>query len=75
MSAIQSKAKGPSGKRTAYYVRLSGGSMSCRSSELTRDDVITPARLRAFSPSDFEAHGAPGEEARPRLCRALPSAL
>lgn len=75
MSAIQSKAKGPSGKRTACYGRLSGGSMSCRSSELTRDDVITPARLRAFSPSDFEAYGARGEEFRRRLCGAVLHAL
>ena len=66
MSATQSKENISNGKISAYYGRRRGGNRSC--SELTRDESVTLQRLKAFTPGDFEAYSARGEEFRRRLC-------
>ncbi|ARJ44406.1 hypothetical protein B1H58_20515 (plasmid) [Pantoea alhagi] len=75
MSAIQSKEKIRNGKTHAYYGRRSVGFRSCSGSEMTRDESVTLQRLYAFSPGDFEAYSARGEEFRRRLCGAVLHAL
>jgi hypothetical protein len=54
------------GKTSAYYGRRRGGYRSCCGSELTRDESVTLQRLKAFTPGDFEAYSARGEEFRRR---------
>ncbi|UCB33487.1 Plasmid SOS inhibition protein (PsiB) (plasmid) [Duffyella gerundensis] len=70
MSATQFKEKKHNGKTSAYYGRRSGGMRSCCGSEMTRDESVTLQRLRTFTPDDFEAYSARGEEFRRRLCGA-----
>lgn len=71
MSATQSKEKIRNGKTSANYGRRRGGYRSCCGSELTRDESVTLQRLQAFTPGDFEAYSARGEEFRRRLCGAV----
>ncbi|MDU5783471.1 MAG: conjugation system SOS inhibitor PsiB family protein, partial [Pantoea sp.] len=75
MSATQSKEKIRHGKTPAYYGRRRGGYRSCCGSELTRDESVTLQRLKAFTPGDFEAYSARGEEFRRRLCGTVLNAL
>lgn len=75
MSVTQSKEKISNGKICAYYGRRRGGNRSCCGSELTRDERVTLQRLKAFSPCDFEAYRARGEEFRRRLCGTVLHAL
>lgn len=75
MSAIQSKAKIRSGKSPAYYGRKQGGCRHYICSEMTRDECVTLQHLQAFSPGDFEAYCARGEEYRRRLSGAVMNAL
>jgi len=75
MSATQFKEKISNGKISAYYGRRRGGHRSCCGSELTRDESVTLQRLKAFTPGDFEAYSARGEEFRRRLCGVVLHAL
>lgn len=75
MSATQFKEKKHNGKTSAYYGRRSGGFRSCCGSEMTRDESVTLQRLRTFTPDDFEAYRARGEEFRRRLCGAVLNTL
>lgn len=73
MSAIQSKEKIYNSKTSRYYGRQRGGQCCC--CEMTRDEIVTLQRLKTFTPADFEAYSARGEEFRRRLCGAVLNAL
>jgi hypothetical protein len=75
MSVIQSKEFIADGKHSAYYGRLRGGNFSRSSSEMTRDETFTLARLQQFPPCDYESYAARGEEFRHRLSSAVLNAL
>ena len=75
MSATQSKEKIRNGKSSTYYGRRRGGYRSCCGSEMTRDESVTLQRLKTFTPGDFEAYSARGEEFRRRLCGSVLNAL
>lgn len=73
MSSTQFKEKTHNSKTSRYYGRQRCGHSGC--SELTRDESVTLQRLQAFTPGDFEAYSARGEEFRRRLCGAVLNAL
>ncbi|WP_052259262.1 conjugation system SOS inhibitor PsiB family protein [Pantoea agglomerans] len=75
MSVIQSKENIRGGKLSRYYGRLTGGDMSSHSGEMTRDEPLTLARLRALSPCEYESYCARGEEFRQRMTGAVLHAL